>query len=62
MDACTRSALGVFAVKNVRRRNINGIDLLLIERLLKILVSVCLYLIALRQLPIFLGVTRDQRR
>jgi hypothetical protein len=58
MGACTGGAFGMFAMKSIRRRNVNDIDLLLIERVLKIFIGVCLYPIALRQLAIFLRVTR----
>src|SRR5204862_3900614 len=54
-------ALGVFAVENVGRSDVNGIDLLPFKRGFQIIVVISLYAIALAQFAVLFTISSDDR-
>jgi len=61
VNACVRGAFRMFAVENVRRRNVSRINLLLFERLFQVVVGVGVYAVALTQFAFFLTISGDER-
>ena len=59
MHARLGRALGVFAVENVGRSDVNGIDLLLFKRGFQIIVRISLYAVALAQFAVLFTTSSD---
>ena len=61
MNTCLRGAFRMLAMETVWRRNVSGIDLLLLERAFQVVVVIGSNAIVVAQFAIFLASSSDQR-